>query len=409
MDAATQICDIENKTDEFSSLCLERAKLIGDWCIANQINDRFEPTYGEYVANYHPTEKFFNGKNELMSGGMMTAMSVNFLFMLYDRTNDIRYFDAAIRCGEYLKSLQYLYSGKTELYGCVGEFSIHQLGPKAEHFCYRSTTVVGDAFVLLFRETQDQEYLDRAKLIADWFIKYALADEGWVVDNDKRPGVLDVRYYFQIANILFFYHLYKYDSDPRYLKVIKTMGDYYLNNFINEDGLSKMVLDEPAFEKHLGSDEFARRWWRMHVYNDDFSNIALMCAARILDDDRYFEPAQRFADWLLDEQNYDGSIGEPAVWVASATSTVLWQDMFLETGEHKYHDASAKALKHLMTLQELSSGNVRQYGGVYGNNEVINAICARMCNYCPVALLKYESCVVGPYLSVFDKDGKYYI
>lgn len=395
--------------DDFRTVCLKRAKLVGDWCIANQVKDTFEPAYGEYLANYHPTKNFFNGKNELMAGGMMTAMAVNFLSMLYDRTSDQEYYDAAIRCGDFLKSLQYLYPGKPKLYGCVGEFSYKQVGPETPYFCYRSTTVVGDAFVMLFRLSGDPEYLDRAELIADWFIKYALAEEGWVVDNDKRPGILNVRYYFQMANVLFFYHLYKYSRKERYLNVIKTMSDYYLKNFVRDDGLFRMTLDDMAFDEHLGNDDFARRWWRMHVYNDDFSHVALMCAARVLNDDRYIKPVVDYADWLVCEQNENGSVGEPAVWVGSATAGVLWQDLYIATNDMKYHIATEKAMEHLITLQDLVSDDVRQRGGFYGNNEVYGAICARGCNYGPVALLKYEGKVKGPYLSVFDRDGNYFI
>jgi hypothetical protein len=397
------------KESSLKATCLERAKLVGDWCIANQIKDKFQPNYGEFMANYHPEKLFFNGKNTLPSGGMMTAMGANFLLMLADRTGEAKYYDAAIRCGEFLKSLQYLYHGKPELYGCVGEFSLQQLGPRAEGFCYRSTTVVGDAFVLLYAQTGDHEYLDRAKLIADWFIKYALADEGWVVDNDKRPNVLNIRYYFQMANVLFFYHLSKYVQDAKYVRVMREMSEYYLKNFYRKEGLMKMVLDEEAFQKHLGNNDFSRRWWRMHMYNDDFSHVALLAAASYFNDPRYRQAAEVYGKWLLKEQNEDGSLGEPSVWVGSATAPILWQDLYLATGDDNYVEATRKALTHLITLQELDPGDTRTFGAIYANNEIEGAVCARTCNYGPVALLKYDGKVAGPYLSAFDQNGKYYL
>ena len=153
----------------------------------------------------------------------------------------------------------------------------------------------------------------------------------------------------------------------------------------------------------------SRGWWRQHLYNDDFSSVTLIGISHLLNDLTYLQIAKNYGDWLINQQNDDGSLGNPPVWVGSATASITWSELFKATGDDKYKKASRKALEHLITLQELNSDDARKQWAVYENNEADGAVSVRTCAYGAMALLKHEGEVIGPYLSAFDRNGLYYL
>lgn len=395
----------ESSTLAFRAECLRRAQLLGEWIIANQEQDIFDANYGRFIDHYHPTETWPNGKHLFLTGSMMTAMGVNLLLMLSDRAGERKYLDAAVRCGEYIKALQYLNPRKPEHYGTFGEFTQQMLTSRWPMcFCYRSTTVAADGLVLLYARTGQQEYLDRAIIFADWFLKYAVSEEGWVPEH---WGGSMVRYYFEMGNVLFFAHLYRHVQDPRYLELMRRMCEFYLKHFLTEDGSPAGVLEKEFFENSTAGNQFVRRWWRQHLYNDDFSGVSMIAASRLLGEPRYLEPVQRYASWLVSKQNAEGGFGEPSVWVGSATVPILLLDLDRAQGTSVYDAICRRSLMHLMTLQEMNaSADPRLRWAIYENNEIENAVSVRTCCYGGVALLKYEGAVAGPYLSGTDNGDE---
>ena len=392
----------ENSIDS-SSIALERFKarllysamLAGDWLVNNQNrktlweSEYFNGDYGRWIYEYKPEDGFWRG-----SVCWTTATGIMDLLTLYERTGFPRYKEALERAAVYLKSLQILDSRVPRNYGAVREMS--QLD---DYIFPRDGMTATGGFMALYRFTGDKEYLERAELYADWFLKYAVNPEtGWpywsfpfnttqLDDSNKKMG------YFQGGGALFLYHLYKLTGKRKYLdQGVKPLADRLLEYFVLPDGT-----------------------WKITGNNDDFGTIALLGAYRELGKKKYWDAALSRLEQLMAMQREDGALvpGNTGGCYISMLTALDMLELAKEKGikldTPRISTFIRRCSDFALTLQETDPGkDIKAFGGFYGQVGLEDFrrewIHARAATYSVIFNLRYEGVIKVPYYSVFGWD-----
>ena len=190
-----------------SALLLRSAMLAGDWLVNNQNKKQlwgsapFSGDYGRFVYEYRPGDGFWRG-----GVCWTTATGIMGLVSLYNRTGLEKYSEAALRAGGFLKSLQCLDSRKRRTYGAMREIT-----QQDDYIFPRDGMTSTGGFMALYFHTGEKEYLERARLYADWYLANAINPAtGWPLwsfplerdelnESDKKMGVFPGRWrYFPL-------------------------------------------------------------------------------------------------------------------------------------------------------------------------------------------------------------------
>ena len=370
-------------------LVLERAKLAADYMIENQFTNRSDANHGRFRGAYEQSVGKISYTNSWQTGACCMG-----LLAMFKRTGDKKYLKAALRAGDYLKSLQNLDSRNMRYYGMIREST-----PQTVEFCPRDAVTGCWAFIWLFRETQDQEYLDRAVIFAEWHMKYAMYN-GWptytlFVNHAHRDFL--ARGCFQSGVGLFYYDLFNVTDDCRYIeKGLKPIADIYQRDFLTEDG--SIIPERDVFTNKISERALKENDDNIHFYNDDFGCPMLLKAAEIFGERSYFDSAKRFAHWLAAHQQPDGMFRTKVKDVSSAVPMALMY--YHEIGEKEQDkillEARDKTLQKLLDMQLQDTDDRALYGAFEGfPDENHKADCRRSTNmrttmYSLISLLKTE-------------------
>lgn len=373
---------------------LRSALLAGDWLINTQNkqalwdNEPFNGDFGRWVYEYRPGDGFWRG-----SVCWTMATGIMGLVTLYERTGMEIYSETAIRAGNYLKSLQVLDSRNRKTYGAMREMS------QLDQFIFpRDGMTSTGGFLALYRLTGDPEYLERAKLYADWYLENALNPEtGWPYwnypldkdgpgENDKRMG------YFQGGGGIFLYHLYKVTGDERYRKGLKHITDKFIEYFTENGGA-----------------------WKIPGNNDDFSAITLLASYLEFKDKRYWDCVVNRLDQLMGMQREDGALvpgNTGGCYISGITALNMLEiskKENLELDKVKVREFIGRLAAFARTLQvtDITAGE-KAYGGFWGQLNLAEFtrtwIHARGTTYSILFNLRYEGVVDVPYYSVYGWD-----
>jgi hypothetical protein len=385
--------DLPDSTDEqYNARLLYSAMLAGDWLVNNQNKktlweqDYFNGDYGRWLYEYNIKDGFWRGSVcWTMSTGIMD------LLMLHQRTGRPEYKDAIERAAVYLKSLQILDARKPRNFGAVREMS------QLDNYIFPRdgmTTVGG--YLALYHFTKDAEYLDRAKMYADWYLKYALNPEtGWPyasfpfdnADFNKHMG------YYQAGGGVFLYHLYKTTGNKKYFdNGTKYLADKFFEYFINDDGS-----------------------WKLDYNNDDFGAIALLCVYRETNEKKYWHTVQNRIDQLISAQRKDGSLvpGNTGGCYVAALTALNMLDLAKEKGIEVNKPRLEKFIRRCsdfaLTLQETDpAAGTKAHGAFYGqinlNDFRKEWLHARATTYSILFNLRYEGKISVPFYSVHGWD-----
>ncbi|MHC4394690.1 MAG: hypothetical protein ACYS1A_03460 [Planctomycetota bacterium] len=378
--------------EQYNARLLHSAMLAGDWLVNNQNkktlweSDYFNGDYGRWLYEYKITDGFWRG-----SVCWTTATGIMDLIMLHKRTSLPRYKDAIDRAAVYLKSLQILDSRNPRNFGAVREMS------QLDNYIFPRdgmTTVGG--YLALYRFTKDSEYLERAKLYADWYLKYAINPEtGWTYANfpfDSTDFNKHIGYY-QAGGGLFLYHLYKITGNRKYFeKGTKHLADKFLEYFTNEDGS-----------------------WKLEYNNDDFGAITLLCAYRELNDKKYWNAVQKRLEQLMSAQRDDGALipgNTGGCYVAALTALnmmALADEKGIEIDKTRINKFIRRCTDFALTLQETDpAAGTKAYGAFYGqinlNDFRKEWLHARATTYSVLFNLRREGKVSVPFYSVHGWD-----
>lgn len=387
----------------------EAAQRLADWMVRNQVQDWENANNGRFLGTYNPEKP---SPDIFYSINWTTATTLKGMLLMYRRTGDKKYYDAAYRAGEYLKSLQILDARNPSYFGNFRENT-----PQTT-WCYpRDTLTAAWGLLWMYEETGDKEYLYRVDIFNDWFLNYAKAD-GWPLWEVNFRGEepyknINLEGSFHGGVSAYFYDYGRITGDfSAAERGIKFIADHFIERFMKEDGSIYIIYDteEGSYRDGIDKPYHPLYWQIMHRYNDDFSSLGLLGAHLYYQDDRYLEKVKLFAHWLINEQDEDGSFADPFVHSASATAPIFLLDLYRVTGNEEYYEAAHSAGKHLLWLQETESIDPMAHGGIYGDagyggsvKEVINI---RASSYALIAFLKLEGQEYGPYYSVFERSGE---
>lgn len=290
--------------------------------------------------------------------------------------------ESALAAARYLMSLQIMDSRDKRLFGALREGT-----PQTPWVFPRDGATGAMAFCVLFRETKDEEYLYRARIFGDWFMRVAMAGDNWpcwTYHFDKRERDVRDPAIWQAGAGLLFYYLYRLTGEKKYIEEgLRPLMDGYKRLYL------KSVR------------EYAGR-------SDDFAAIAALGATLVYKDARLLEIVRRQVQMLAVNQDADGSCpGLAAEYIAGLT----WQNFCAYVRHRKLKDAVAPYRKAVArtagfapSLQELDKHDIRAYGGMYGqtsfgvSRELIHH---RTTGYALIFMLRHEGGVEVPAYNIF--------
>ncbi len=227
----------------------------------------------------------------------------------------------------------------------------------------------------LFKETQDQEWLDRAKLFADWWIEHGTDGNGWpfitfdLIEQHghnrgmhvvgEESGAEFVKGDWQAGSAIFFYQLYKLTGDARYIEkgldpLIRGLARIY------EENLGKPVVDGFHGQAPISHG------------NDDFALVALICAYRLKREQRLLDLlVQRISEQnrLMDDDGSYPSFGGTFVsGINNLEFLKLVETEKLPVSVTEVERCLRKTAEFGMSLQVKESTDLRLLGGLYGQS-----------------------------------------
>lgn len=305
------------------------------------------------------------------------------LLSSYKMFGDKQYERSALRMAGYLKTLQILDPFDRNSYGAIREFT-----PQTP-WCYtRDALSAAWAFVELYRHTREEEYLERARLWGEWFLKNGLDDEGWPWWGmqfgpymDRTPQMRnDVQGSFHGGSLNFFYHLAEATGDGKWTgEFFVRMADHFIAHIQQDDGFFRSIDRKThTFE---GDPQCG-----LHRANDDLGTLGLLCAYAVTKDARYLTAIRRFLDAVFRGQREDGHFEQSCAGIPVVLNTIHEGGKALERLDGISESAIRRALDALFSRQSQGGINPRMKGGLLENKE--DLVEMRSSCYALIVLLK---------------------
>ena len=385
---------------------LHHAIQAGQWYLANQNTDERpwggvlnSADRGRFVYEYRLPGFVARG-----NGVWGQATGLMGLLALYHRTGEDRFHKSALLAGDYLMSLQWLDARVPQ---SLGGFREHTPQTPWSYPRDAATGVFG--LLALYRETGHEEYLERGRLFADWWLKYGTDENNWpyiafdlvhgkgtnrkqLVPGQEDQGEEYIPGDWQAGAGLFLYYLYRLTGEKRYVEEgLKPLLDRCLE-FYRRNPVEEM---QEGFHGEV----------EVSYGNDDFALTALMAGYLALDDRRYLEAAAERIRGLVSIMDEDGSYPSYAgTFVCGINAAnLLEMNETLELGLEL--DDVRRSLRRTalfgLTLQETDNKDPRLFGGLYGQSNFgvgRDWIHHRSTSYSIALYLRLEGKIDVPYL-----------
>jgi hypothetical protein len=369
---------LKNISDQLLKGGLQSARLTADWmCMVQAHWSDENPKAGTlpWVIDRLGFEHLPNNWNLAFAAMGMLSASKTF--------DDPRYESLALRLGRYMKSLQILDPFKPELHGAIREKT--PITP----WCYtRDALSTAWAFIELYRHTRDDEYLERARLWGEWFIKSGCDEEGYPywghqfdpwMDHEHQMRN-DLQGSFQGGSLNFLYHLGKETGDEKWTGPFFTnLADIFIKHVQQSSGffcsVDRATKNPPASDPQGG----------LHRANDDLGTLGLLCAYKITGNSDYLAAIEKFMEAVFSAQRDDGHFEQSCACIPVVLNTILEAGDLIEVRGARKNSAQ-DALKALYARQSSGENIPRQRGAIdeMGRGEV----CLRASAYALIVLLK---------------------
>jgi len=381
---------------------LDRALRAADWFVNTQVLMEmpcWDANHGRLVYTHHiPTGATVLGLSWTQGRGIIT------LLQAYEATQKPEYLKAAIQAAEYIKHLQILDARSPRRFGAIREEC-----PASWYVYPRDALEAGLGLTYLWRITRDDEYLYRARLFADWFVRVAMQPDGWTTagvmlyQGDDHPNA-NRRSYCLGGGAYFFAYLFRITGDSAYLdRGFCPLAAYQLEHYVREDGVT--MARARAERSAAGPD--AGRYAGVSV-NDDCCGINLLVAWKELGEEVYLDRSIRYGDWMMAEA------GPVPGYAAAPLQALTLLELAAVSGERKYADfARDKLVPEFAARQVIGSGDRAAEGAFRGEDEPTHCygpegshseefVNTRCTAYAANALFKLDGTVFGPYYSALN-------
>ena len=357
---------------------LASARRLANWLVACQRpDDQGDPASGTYFWCNEASGNAYYANNWNLAFAVMGLLAAEHEF------GGGVYREAAFRFARFLKSLQIFSPFLPRHYGAFREVT-----PQTS-WCYvRDALSVAWAMLVLYQETGDEEYLQRAKLWYEWFRKEGLNEWGWPkwgVEFEPFFGSVGKRIFnemngcFHGGSLNFFYQLHKVTGNPEYVgDFYRRMVDILVTQIQQEDGFFRSVVAAtgkvPENDPQNG----------LHRGNDDLSTLGLAGAYRLTGDSRCLSAIERFFTAVFARQGADGGV-EASVAANAVILNALYETQDLHPQFSKPAGGAAALLDNLLSRQ-VTADNPLLNGGLdeFGKG----VVCARSGCYALIMLLK---------------------
>ncbi len=388
-----ELSAVSKRTPKETEQLLEFCRMVGNWYVNNQSTAEKpwsgisgSADQGRFIYSYEPVTGVTKGNSVWGQGvAIMALMPLAERLSFYGDP----FKKAALDAAGYLCSLQILDQRDPVLFGAV-----RQSNPQTPQINPRDSATACMGLCTLARLTGEDEYLYRARLIGDWYLRSTMNEERWPAYTyflDRREGQWREPGIWQVGAALAFYYLHRLTGDDRYVEEgIRPLMDGYKRLYAEsvKPGTSTECIE-------LGGQ-------------DDFAAIAALGAYLLYDDTELLEIVRHRCQALVDSQDADGSCpGYATEFVAGLT----WHNFIelVETRKLKddvtpFQKAIAKVVAFAPTIQERTLRDIRAYGGIYGQCSFgvsKSQIHQRSAGYSMMFMLRCDGRVAVPGYNVF--------
>ena len=353
---------------------------LADWILACQRPEhQAVPETGSFYFDVDVDNTPYYAPNWSLAFGLMGLLA------MYKESGAEKYRSAALRVARYLKTLQIFDPFHKDDYGAFREYSAQT------PWCYtRDALSAAWGMVELYRETGEQEYLDRALLWYDWFRRKGMDPYGWPLwgvqfdpafaENCTINLHNELHGCFHGGSLNFFYQLFKTTKNPEHTGAFYlNIADRFINEIQQEDGFFRTTLAETG--KLRENDPQGG----LHRGNDDLGTLGLLGVYRLTGEQKYLDSIRKFLKAAFGKQQPDGSFetycaANPVILNILFETNGLLDDLQLPP------HAIGKLLDHLFSRQVSEPDNPLRDGGL---DEYLNGhICARSACYAMIVLQK---------------------
>jgi rhamnogalacturonyl hydrolase YesR len=359
---------------------VECARGIADWlCIVQYPSSQSDARSGTYPYVITPEG------NEWQANNWNNAFAIMGLLAAYKALGEVRYEQAALNMGRYLKSLQIFDPFNSKHYGAIREIT-----PQTPWCFTRDALSAAWAFIELYRHTDEQEYLERATLWAEWFLKQGIDDDGWPLwgiqfepyFGSTAPQMRnDIQGSFQGGGLNFFYQLAQATGDGKWTgQLFVKMADFFIDHIQQPSGMfvsiEQSTKQPPASDPQNG----------LHRANDDLGTLGLLCAYRVTGDERYLRAIEKFLNAVFAAQDEKGNF-EDSVAGTPVILNILHEAGDLLNVPLATTENIERAQRALFARQDDGLYNNRRRGGIIEKTDD-NMVCSRSGCYALIYLLK---------------------
>jgi hypothetical protein len=226
------------------------------------------------------------------------------------------------------------------------------------------TGQVLEGYVRAFRETGEAEFLAGARRAAHWLVTVADREGRWT-----RYTFLGVPHAYNTRTAWHLLALGTISPDPDYTRVALANLDWAL---AQQDATG--WFDHCAFRP--GAAPF--------THTIGYTVEGLLEAGLLLGEARYVEAAGRTAEATLGHLRPDGFVpgqidraGNAAATYACLTGNCqlarVWATLYARFGDERFRDAAVRALRYVMTYQDLDAADLDVRGAIKGSQPVWGA------------------------------------
>jgi hypothetical protein len=368
------------KFEQYQDKGIEFARGIADWICRNQgAHYDSNPTAGSFPFVQNETGQIFYANNWNLAFAVMGLLAASKAF------GEERYEKAALRMGNYMKSLQIFDPFKPEHYGAVREMT-----PQTP-WCYtRDALSAAWGFIELYRHTGDNEYLERARLWAEWFLENGHDEDGWPLwgvqfetyFDSRHPQMRnDIQGSFQGGSLNFFYHLAQETGDKKWNgELYVKLADYLIQYVQQPDGFFRSI--ERSTRKPPENDPQNG----LHRANDDLGSLGLLGAYKTTGDQRYLQAIEKFLTGAFGKQREDGNFEESVACIPVVLNIIHEAGDLIDIPAITL-ERQEKALEALFARQSDGLAHPLLKGGIL-EMEGSKDVCARSACYALIVMLK---------------------
>lgn len=340
---------------------LKQALGVADWMVRTQVpleKSTWDANRGRFIY----TRRRSTG--QLVLGvGWTQARGIMVLLTAYQSTKKDEYRRAAMLAADSLRAMQQTASNKSLYNGIIWEEV-----PFSAHVYVRDTSEVAETFCYLYKVTGDDEWLWRAGVYFDWYLRHGVNANGWPLKDVLLPQgtPVDQAGSYQIGNGKFLYRLWEAAGQGRVLKkglqpiVNRTMGEFFSPEggiFANPTVRSCDAVDgEMAHHGGRGSSAHL-------TLNDDGAGVTMLSAYHATKQEAILDQLETYAAWTL---THTTPLPTFSGYVSMANFML---DMYRQTGRKEYVQWVLDNLDKGLLKLRITDRKSADYGAFKGEDE----------------------------------------